>query len=58
MTGARVWFRGSMGAAGTAKQLTIASNSNGTITLTITTEGFDAPETSTITFDAATGEEV
>lgn len=47
-----------MGAAGTAKQLTITSNSNGTITLTITTEGFDKPVESTITFDAATGEEV
>lgn len=47
-----------MGAAGSAKKITVASNTNGTITLTITTEDFDTPEESTITFDAATGVEV
>ena len=47
-----------MGAAGTAKKLTIASNTNGTITLSITTEDFDEAVEETLTFDAATGEEV
>ena len=47
-----------MGAAGTAKKLTIASNANGTITLSITTEDFDEAVEETLTFDAATGEEV
>ena len=47
-----------MGAAGTAKKLTIASNANGTITLSITTEDFDEATEETLTFDAATGEEV
>ena len=47
-----------MGAAGTAKKITVASNNNGTISLTITTEDFDEAVESTITFDAATGNEV
>ena len=47
-----------MGLAGTAKKLTIASNTNGTITLSITTEDFDEAVEETLTFDAATGEEV
>ena len=47
-----------MGAAGTAKKLTIASNANGTIILSITTEDFGEAEVETLTFDAATGEEV
>lgn len=45
-----------MGAAGTYKTFTISSNSNGTITLTITTGDFtDDNEPEVITFDAATG---
>lgn len=47
-----------MGDAGTAKKLTIASNTNGTITLSITTEDFGEAVEETLTFDAATGEEV
>ena len=47
-----------MGADGTAKKLTIASNTNGTITLSITTEDFEEAEEKILTFDAATGEEV
>ena len=47
-----------MGAAGTAKKLTIASNTNGTIILSITTEDFGEAVEETLTFDAATGEEV
>ena len=47
-----------MGDAGTAKKLSIASNANGTIILSITTEDFDEATEETLTFDAATGEEV
>lgn len=47
-----------MGAAGSAKKITVKSNTNGTITLSITTEDFDEAVEETLTFDAATGEEV
>jgi hypothetical protein len=47
-----------MGAAGTSKKLAIKSNDNGTISLSIYTEGFDTPEETPITIDAATGNEV
>ena len=44
-----------MGNAGTSKKLTITSNTNGTITLTLTTEGFSDPDNVPVTIDAATG---
>lgn len=47
-----------MGAAGTSKKLAIKSNDNGTISLSIYTLGFDTPEETPITIDAATGNEV
>ena len=47
-----------MGAAGTSKKLAIKSNDNGTISLSIYTLGFDTPEETPITIDAATGEVV
>lgn len=50
-----------MGAAGTSKKLSIKSNDNGTISLSIYTLDFADPteqDVTTITFDAATGDEV
>ncbi len=48
-----------LGGAGSASVLTIASNSNGTISVTITYDDeYTTGETSTITIDAATGNEV
>ena len=48
-----------MGAAGTYKTLSVTSNTNGTITLTITTSDFENDEEpEEIVFDAATGAKV